>query len=150
MHDHTWYLPTPTPSQHTGPGLLGAPGAPAQAPATVDPMQLWRDEAAHALHLSPPHSLLGIPAQGQPMSSGPALACHLAQVLENETPALNLHGDCSDISRNRDLRPCDHGTFRLGAVCLMGLGAESGRLRWPFSSLLSSQQWLGAGGHGVL
>lgn len=64
-----------------GPGLLGAPGAPAQAPATVDPVQLWRDEAAHALHLSPPHSLLGIPAQGHPMSSGSAPACHLAQWL---------------------------------------------------------------------
>ncbi|KAB0402352.1 hypothetical protein E2I00_000202, partial [Balaenoptera physalus] len=48
---------------HTGPGLLGAPGAPAQAPAKVDPRHLRRDEAAHALHLSPPRSLLGIPAQ---------------------------------------------------------------------------------------
>ena len=84
MHDHTWHLPTPTPSQHTGPGLLGAPGAPAQAPATVDPRHLRRDEAAHALHLSPPRSLLGIPAQGHPLSSGPAPACHPAQVLGDE------------------------------------------------------------------
>lgn len=76
--------PSPTPSQHTGPGLLGVPGAPAKAPAKVDPANLWRDENARAQHLSLPRSLPGIPAQGQPMTSGCAAACHPAQVLGDE------------------------------------------------------------------
>ena len=63
-----------------GPGLLGAPGALAQAPAMVDPTCLWKDEAARVLHLSPPRSPLGSRAQSQPMSSEPAVACHPAQV----------------------------------------------------------------------
>ncbi|ELK17035.1 hypothetical protein PAL_GLEAN10003169 [Pteropus alecto] len=50
----------------------------------VDPVRLWRDEAARVLHLSPPRILLGSRAQGQPMSSGAAVACHPAQVHRDE------------------------------------------------------------------
>lgn len=67
--------------QHMGPGLLGAPGAPARAPAKVDPAHLWRDEAARVLHLNPPQILLGSHAKGQPMSREAAVACHPAQWL---------------------------------------------------------------------
>lgn len=84
MHDHTWHPPMPIPPQHTGPGLLGAPGVPARAPATVEPARLRRDEAARVLHLSPPSNLPGSLAQGQPMSNGPAPACHPAQVHRGE------------------------------------------------------------------
>lgn len=57
------------------------PWGPAKAPAKVDPANLWRDENARAQHLSLPRSLPGIPAQGQPMTSGCAAACHPAQWL---------------------------------------------------------------------
>lgn len=73
-----------TPSRsapHMGSGLPGAPGALAQAPATVDPKCQRKHGAAHALRLSPPSSPQGSPAQGQPMKSGAALACHPAQWL---------------------------------------------------------------------
>lgn len=76
--------------QYMGPGLPGALGAPAQAPAMVDPVSLRRHEAAHALHLSPPSSLLGSPAQEQPMSNGAALACHPVQVCEDEAADVGL------------------------------------------------------------
>lgn len=80
----TLSIPCPVPPQYTGPGLPGVPGAPAQVPATVDPANLWRYEAARVLHLSRPRSLLEIPARGQTVNSTPAPACHPAQVHRDE------------------------------------------------------------------
>lgn len=73
-----------------GPGEPGVPGAPAQDPALEELKNLRRHEAAPVLHQHLHASLLGSPAQEQPMSIGVALACHPAQVCMNEATGMQL------------------------------------------------------------
>jgi hypothetical protein len=110
-----------------GRGLPGAPGAPAQVPAMVDPKSLRRPAAASVLHQSPPSNLPGSHVLDQPMNSGAALLCHPAQVCRDEAahtlPArLLIWGTDALLCQG----PWGYRALHLGTVCLKGPGAEGG------------------------
>lgn len=107
-----------------GSGPLGPLGAPARSLVMGEHINLWRDEAVPVLHLRPLHSPQESPAQGQPMNSGLALACHPVQV---HGTALSLSsGALLRYFRTREFRSWEQGALHLIEVCLESQGAMKG------------------------